>query len=66
MNFGLWAISILPAWLVIRHFGAGQEKSGSDISPDTEAAAEETLKSRRTASKLVFTLLLQGQDTPRV
>jgi len=22
LNFGLWGISIFPAWLVIRHFGA--------------------------------------------
>lgn len=22
MNFGLWALAILPAWLVLRHFGA--------------------------------------------
>jgi hypothetical protein len=38
LNFGLWAIAILPAWLVIRHFGpdyGGQEPEGR--TPDSRS-----------------------------
>lgn len=24
MNFGLWAVAIAPAWLVLRHYGASE------------------------------------------
>jgi hypothetical protein len=36
LNFGLWAIAIFPAWLVVRHFGAGprgEEPEG--VTPDS-------------------------------
>ncbi|UKZ65277.1 uncharacterized protein TrAtP1_006471 [Trichoderma atroviride] len=47
MNFILWAIAILPAWLVVRHIGSkeGQwdrESRGSDESPEV-LATEETV-----------------------
>ncbi|KAK3317529.1 major facilitator superfamily domain-containing protein [Cercophora scortea] len=29
MNFGLWAVSIFPAWLVLRHFGASKESGAA-------------------------------------
>jgi hypothetical protein len=29
LNFGLWAIAIFPAWLVVRHFGVDQAPLGS-------------------------------------
>lgn len=29
MNFALWAVSLAPAWLVIRHFGTGEDRSGN-------------------------------------
>lgn len=34
MNFGLWALSIFPAWLVLRHFGAfkGPDDASSEVS----------------------------------
>lgn len=36
LNFGLWAVSLLPAWLVVRKFGVPEEdekiKKKSDIS----------------------------------
>ncbi|KAH6656322.1 major facilitator superfamily transporter [Truncatella angustata] len=30
LNFGLWAIAIFPAWLVLRHFGQDNKVSSSD------------------------------------
>ncbi|KAJ4393893.1 hypothetical protein N0V93_003109 [Gnomoniopsis smithogilvyi] len=27
MNFGLWAVAIIPAWFVVKHFGADAENS---------------------------------------
>jgi hypothetical protein len=33
LNFGLWAVAIVPAWLVIRHFGTSSTKeTASDVS----------------------------------
>lgn len=36
LNFGLWAVSLLPAWLVIRKFGVSEEdeemQKNSDIN----------------------------------
>lgn len=48
MNFALWAVSIFPAWLVLRHFGT-DEKSLAEVgssSPEIEAgdSTEEPLK----------------------
>ena len=45
MNFALWAISIIPAWLVLRHFGAGEDRSASDGSLEAETTGPEGLKS---------------------
>lgn len=42
MNFALWAVSLAPAWLVIREFGADKEGSvegGSSSAAEAEAAA---------------------------
>lgn len=36
LNLGLWAVSIYPAWLVLRHFGAS--KSPSDETDDGKTA----------------------------
>ena len=33
LNFGLWAIAIVPAWLVIRHFG--QDKDSTSVTSDS-------------------------------
>ncbi|KAH8202113.1 hypothetical protein TruAng_003691 [Truncatella angustata] len=30
LNFGLWAVAIFPAWLVLRHFGQDNKVSSSD------------------------------------
>lgn len=50
LNFGLWGIAILPAWLVLRHFGVGEE-SGAVESQITrndsgalQAESEEDVK----------------------
>ncbi|KAI6354320.1 hypothetical protein MCOR25_008674 [Pyricularia grisea] len=32
MNFGLWAVSIYPAWLVLRHFGVHKSTSVETVS----------------------------------
>lgn len=40
LNFGLWAVAILPAWLVIREFGTkddvkmAREEKASDTATD--------------------------------
>ncbi len=31
MNFALWAISIPPVWLVLRHFGSEKEQPQESI-----------------------------------
>ena len=49
MNFGLWAVSILPAWLVIRHFGVGQDGTGSESQPESELGATEPVDVGKTA-----------------
>lgn len=36
INFGLWAVAIAPAWLLIRRFGADQEHYGHDGKPEIE------------------------------
>ncbi|KAI1496940.1 major facilitator superfamily transporter [Biscogniauxia marginata] len=36
MNFGIWAISIYPAWLVLRHFGTNDE-----AQPDSNEEASD-------------------------
>jgi len=37
-NFGLWAIAIFPAWLVIRHFGSRKEEL--ELSPAARVDAD--------------------------
>lgn len=32
MNFGLWGISIIPAWMVLRHFGTRKEEVSGESS----------------------------------
>ena len=37
INFGLWAVAIVPAWILIRHFGADWDHyghDGKDVSPE--------------------------------
>lgn len=47
MNFVLWAVAILPAWFVVRHFGS-DVKDSVEGSPPTEPESadytEEQLK----------------------
>ena len=45
MNFGLWAVAILPAWLFIRHLGAEQEEYGHDSKPQIEGEGQDTASS---------------------
>ena len=40
INFGLWGIAILPAWLLVRHFGAEKEHYGQDGGPQIEVESE--------------------------
>lgn len=46
MNFGIWGVSIIPAWMVLRHFGAQKEvvaeNSGSSgmLSSETDSSSE--------------------------
>lgn len=35
-NFALWAVSIVPAWLVVRHFGTHNESSYQGSEEDKE------------------------------
>ncbi|KAK0610147.1 major facilitator superfamily domain-containing protein [Bombardia bombarda] len=53
MNFGLWAVAIFPAWLVLRHFGASKLEeerdqtainTGSGKSNSGDEAAKEVSK----------------------
>lgn len=45
MNFALWAISLAPAWLVVRHFGVNEEAGGS-VEGGASAAEIESSDSR--------------------
>lgn len=36
MNFGLWAVALAPAWMVIRHFGV----DGDSLAKETSSPAE--------------------------
>lgn len=48
LNFALWAVSIFPAWLVLRHFGAGEqalvEAGSSSVEAESDAYAEDHIK----------------------
>lgn len=49
MNFGLWAVAIAPAWLVVRHFGANDDAlttqyTPSPAEPESTDYTEEQLK----------------------
>lgn len=48
LNFALWAVSLYPAWLVLRHFGAGGqglvEAGSSSVEVESDAYAEEHIK----------------------
>lgn len=48
MNFGLWAVAIAPAWLVVRHFGAHEPPTTESIpssgEPESTDYTEEQLK----------------------
>lgn len=49
LNLGLWAVSIYPAWLVLRHFGAsktqveegGEVKAGQVVGSHDTSSVEE-------------------------
>ncbi|KAK3377215.1 major facilitator superfamily domain-containing protein [Lasiosphaeria ovina] len=38
MNFGLWAVSIAPAWVLLRHFGASSAGDREAAAPDASAS----------------------------
>lgn len=47
MNFGIWGVSIIPAWMVLRHFGArkevvAEESGGTSgvLSSETDSSSE--------------------------
>ena len=40
INFGLWAVAIAPAWLLIRHFGADWDY-GHEGNPQAHSKREE-------------------------
>jgi hypothetical protein len=44
LNFGLWAVSIVPAWFVIRHFGVGEEVDSGDDTEVTNGSQQETIE----------------------
>jgi hypothetical protein len=46
LNFGLWAISIFPAWLVLRHFGA----DGTQLEKGQPTKSVQVAESRETTS----------------
>lgn len=37
INFGLWGISILPAWLVIKDFGAEDDKTDVEVNAESKS-----------------------------
>lgn len=39
LNFGLWAVAIYPAWLVLRHFGTSKTHSEEAQDPKTAEVA---------------------------
>lgn len=41
MNFTLWAVAIVPAWLVIRHFG---DKQSPDAEEEVTSSSESDAK----------------------
>ncbi len=42
MNFGLWGVAILPAWLVLREFGAfkGGDARGDEVTTDSPSGKD--------------------------
>lgn len=38
MNFGLWAVAVFPAWLVVKHFGAQKDQTELDVQGSTEVS----------------------------
>ena len=44
INFGLWAVAIAPAWLLIRHFGADWDYYGHEGNPQTQPKQEDKVR----------------------
>lgn len=46
MNFGLWAIAIVPGWYIVRQFGAAEKGSieGADSIPEAESREAYTVE----------------------
>ncbi|KAK2035282.1 cytochrome c oxidase subunit 1 [Colletotrichum zoysiae] len=40
INFGLWFLSVYPAWLVVRHFGASDKGTNSKSAPQPNMVSE--------------------------
>lgn len=39
INFGLWAVAVVPAWLVVRHFGT-EEEAYAGASDDSHSTGQ--------------------------
>ena len=44
LNFGLWAISLLPAWMVIKEIGTKYSKAKRDYKGVVETPPESVLQ----------------------
>jgi hypothetical protein len=44
LNFGLWAVSLVPAWFVIKHFGVSKDVDSSDDTEVTSSSQQETIE----------------------
>lgn len=40
MNYSLWAVSIYPAWLVLRHFGSSESQASEKDSENISSGQE--------------------------
>lgn len=57
MNFGLWGLAILPAWLVLRHFGTKTNQI-EDAKGVSEVAGTGNVRITRNSSS--------GEDSDQV
>jgi hypothetical protein len=45
LNFGIWALAIVPAWLVLRHFGQSPSSTLTDDEPVRTAEVPQKVES---------------------
>ncbi|KIK71470.1 hypothetical protein GYMLUDRAFT_235795 [Collybiopsis luxurians FD-317 M1] len=53
INFGLWAVAIVPAWLVVRKFGVSRHSHGEEIGKSEEVVSEDRKASKSECEKEV-------------